>query len=176
MITSKKTKHRSELFYYLLFFTAFFLLAQISFFIQCNKVFFLDFTSTLSDNFIFPFVILPGIFYAILLQLGLHFTFCVLIWILTCLVLNSSFLKIKNPIHIAIIIWSLGIISICIANQVYFPNSIYAELTRAFLPQTIAKFLLLVLFFFDIVVFLLALMGLVKTIQNRRLFVLSIFL
>ena len=98
-------------------------------------------------------------------RLGIHFVFCLFIWMLTYLVINSVSFLMKQSIHVGIVIWSLGILIICITNQIYFPNSNCSELTNILLPQQFARVLLFILFLSYVIIFSFALLGLIKIVK-----------
>lgn len=61
MMTPRKQQN-DGIFLYLLLLTAFFLLLEISFFIQCNRAYLSDYTFV-SDNLHIPVTIVPGILF-----------------------------------------------------------------------------------------------------------------
>src|SRR5579871_1582324 len=79
------TKNSDGVFFYLCFLTGFFLLLELSFFIECNKIYLSDFTF-ITDNLVFPLSILPGILYFLLAQLMVHTAYCICIWSITVLI------------------------------------------------------------------------------------------
>src|SRR5215475_7687735 len=78
----QKNNDRRELFFYLLVLTGFFILLEISFFIQSIKAYLGDF-SVIPDQLHIPYTILPDIFYFGFAQLSLHILYCILVWIIT---------------------------------------------------------------------------------------------
>jgi len=136
----------SGLFFYLLLLSGCFFLLEISFFIQANKTYLSDFTFVSSQLHI-PSAIIPGILFFIAAQLFIHFMYCCLIAIVTFFILYLLPFLTARKIGIGIGLWVLGIITILIANQYFFPYSKFAELTSTllFLPM-MTKILLIGLF------------------------------
>lgn len=127
---------RNGLFFYLLLLTGFFILLEFSFFIQCNRAYLSDYTFV-SDHLTIPSTIFPGVFYFLFCQLALHLLFCLLTWF----VASGVILELKraqqspNELLLAISIWFLFAITVMVANQYYYPNSKFAELTILVLPN-----------------------------------------
>lgn len=120
---------------YLLLLTGFFILLEISFFILCNKAYLSDFTFV-SGQISIPPSILPSIFYFLAIQLAIHLTFCLLTWF--CALYAGYLLKFTahNVFLLALVIWFTGIAAIMAANQYYYPNSRFTEITSIFLFST----------------------------------------
>ena len=149
-------------FFYLLLLTGFFLLFEISFFIQCNKAYLGDFTYV-ADKLSIPLAILPGIAFFLFAQLILHLAYCVAIWILTTGIAELFSPTSKQRLLFGIAIWLLGVITLLLANQYYFPHSKFADLTAALLPnRMVLGVLLLGLSIINLMAILLALAGLAK--------------
>lgn len=117
-----------SLFFYLLLLTAFFFLLEISFFIQCNKAYLSDF-SFVSSQLQIPLSILPGILYFIFAHLLIHFMFCMIVWGAASSIARFFHAPPHRQIPLGIGIWVIGIVTLLVANQVYFPNSKFAGLT-----------------------------------------------
>src|SRR5260370_38050380 len=73
---------KSQLFTYLCILTGFFILLEISFFIECNQFYFSDFMDVTHQIHI-PYRILPGIAFFIFAQSLLHVFYVTFIWLLT---------------------------------------------------------------------------------------------
>ncbi len=128
-------KKYSSTFLYLLALTAFFFLLEISFFIQCNKEYLSDF-SFVSSKLDIPLTILPGIFYFILVQISLHFLYCVIVWWIAKQVIHFFNIPVKQQLSLSLSLWILGILTFFTLNQYYFPNSKFAVLSSIFLFNT----------------------------------------
>jgi len=162
-----QTDKSERILFYLLFLTGFFLLLELSFFIQCNRTYLADYVFV-SDNLHIPSTILPGIFYFIFAQLLVHLAYCYVIWIIVSLIKNLGFLTSNQIIPLTICTWMLGLITIFTANHYYFPNSKFVELTSLILfNQQVAKDVLIFLLICCCIVFLLALTSLIKSIISR---------
>jgi hypothetical protein len=102
--------------FYLLLLTAFFILLELSFFIQSNSVYFSIF-SALVDNLHIPITVLPGMLYFIFAQLLVHFSYCLLVWFISLQITKLLHLSADRALYLAISIWTLGIVTILVANQ-----------------------------------------------------------
>lgn len=132
---------RSGLFTYLVTLTILFILLEISFLIQESNLYLGD-CRLVSKHLAIPASVIPGIVFFIVAQLAVHVSFIVFIWALARLIgvaLNCSWQKTQ---FIGFCLWVLGLITILLANQCFFPQSKFAGLTAAFLPLWLAKSLL----------------------------------
>ncbi len=133
------SKNLFPIFFYLGLLTFVFLLAEISFFIQSTQIYFHDF-KFISHHIAVPIKIFPGIVFFVFAQLFLHFCYCLAIGIIAITVIDHF--KLKNEIKVSVSLWLLGIITIFVANQYYFPNSKFSELTRFIFPDELIGLLL----------------------------------
>ena len=124
--------NKDGIFNYLLGLTGFFILLEISFFIQCNSAYLSDFTF-ISNHLHVPLSILPGIFFFLFAQVLVHLAFCVLVWMVVVSILDLISVPEKKRVPLALGVWLLGLAAILTANQIYFPNSKFAELTAVIL-------------------------------------------
>lgn len=131
--------YKSNLFY-LLFLTGFFLLIEVSFFIQSNEAYFFDFTYV-SRQIHIPFSVWPHILFFIAAHLGLHLAYCLLVWMVAVLVSQLFNLTETRQFYLSIGLWLVGIIAIILANFIYFPNSKIAMLLLPILNHQIAFYL-----------------------------------
>ena len=113
---------KQGIFLYFFLLTVLFLVFEVSFFTQCNKVYLGDFTFV-ADKLVIPTTIIPDIIYFLLAQLLLHFAYCVFSWFITILVSNLFHVTSQKRFLLGVTIWVLGIITILVANQYFFPNS-----------------------------------------------------
>lgn len=166
--------HKNEgILFYLLMLTGFFFLLEVSFFIQCNRGYLSDYTFV-SDSLNIPVTIVPGIAYTIIAQLCIHLFYCLLVWISVELI--SYFLSVSSQkkIILGISVWLLGLITILSANQYFFPNSKFSELTSVFLVNsTIVKYIFLSLFTCVCILLFISLMGLIKWLAQRSVRLIS---
>ncbi len=148
---------REGLFFFPLILTGFFLLLEISFFIQCNKIYLTDF-SNVADKISIPLAILPGVFYFLFVEISIHLMYGLLIGSVTYLIANFFRLNSQACFRLSMGLWMLGILTILAANQIYFPNSHFSELTKfvLFYPSSV-KIIFRILLFASCVALLLAL-------------------
>lgn len=135
---------KSGLFSYLLLLTAIFVALEISFFIQASQVYFGDFT-VVASHLKIPGKIIPGIIYFVFVQIFLHILFVAFIWALTRLigvVLRCPWSMIEK---IGFGLWCLGIVTLLLANQYFFPNSKFSSLINFFINHRVSGVLLIVL-------------------------------
>ncbi len=164
------TNKNDGFFFYLIYLTGFFLLVEISFFIQCNRTYFYEYTF-ITNHLHIPSTILPGIMFFIFAQLLVHISYCCLAWLVSVLLIHLFQLSGNKAIFLCISIWLLGIMTAATANQHYFPNSKFAELTALILVnKIITKATWVVLFSIDSVVLFFAAISLVKIIIKKSVF------
>lgn len=158
------------IFFYLLLLTSFFFFIEISFFIECNKVYLSDFTFV-ANNIHLPLSILPGIIYFFLAQLFLHALYCIFIGLLTQLIVNLFPQLETKKIFLAIVIWLLGIITIFVANQYFYPNSKFAELTSIVLfNPVITQFIFIFLCSIFFILFFLVTIAILQIMVRKPLY------
>lgn len=129
-----------SVFCYFLLLTAFFLLLEVSFFIQCNETYLADF-QFVSESLNVPINIIWGIIFFIFAQLFIHFCFVFFIWLVFLGVNKDGVLRIRtghctlflNNTTLVITIWLLAILTVMIANHYYFPHSKFHDLTELIL-------------------------------------------
>ena len=156
-----------EIFYYLLILTGFFLLLEVSFFIQNYRDFLAE-SSSVSGGLQLPVVFLPQIALFILIQLSIHFVYCVLVWVISLSILRLLSRPIIADLYLSIGIWLCGLFTILLANDIYYPHSKFSELLQFFLFNSfVAKGLLIV--FLGVDFFLILLMLLSWVLYTHRL-------
>ena len=97
------TQNESSLFY-LIILTGFFILLELSYFVQCNKTYLGVFTFV-SKNLHIPATIIPGVLYFIGAQLCIHALYCLSLWIIIELITDAIPILAKNKIYVIIAIW-----------------------------------------------------------------------
>lgn len=132
-IKAVKTRDTKGLWFPIILLSVFTFLLELSFFIQCNKAYLSDFTFV-SSHINIPYTILPGILFFITAQFLVHAAYALLLWLTVVAVIQQCKLSPANDIKVVVSVALLGLLSIATANQYYFPNSKFAELTRLFLP------------------------------------------
>ena len=125
--------HASQpsIFLYTLVLTGFFFFTEFSFFVQVISPYYIGYLHATNTPSV-PFGIMPSILFAFSMQLILHFIYCVLVWYVARTVLIFFGHYFKNYLTVIIATWVVGIMTILLANQYYYPNSNYAELTGLF--------------------------------------------
>lgn len=155
----------------ILLLTIFLLLLEISFFIQCNNAYFSDFTFV-SHHIAIPFSVIPGILYFIVAQLLLHLMYALLIWLVSVALIKQADIQPDNNLRVVICVWLLGLVTILTANQYFYPNSKFAELTYLFLPgPIIAKW-----FFYFLLLACIPLLMLTVFFWTKRYLLLSLLI
>jgi arylsulfatase A-like enzyme len=127
----------SGLFGYLCLFTLFFVLIEISFAIQGDKVYLGDF-SYISDHLSIPPVILAGVFFFLFAQALVHLGFTTGVWAVVRLVGAGCKLSWQQTQKLGFMLWFGSLVTVLLANQHYFPNSKFADLTQLILPGKMA--------------------------------------
>lgn len=164
----------------LLILTVFFVLLELSYFIQCNRGYLSDYTFV-SDNLHIPLAIFPGIIFYLAVQLALNAGYCIFIWLLTRLV--NGVVQ-SRPFHLrvsqqslAMGLWFLGCLTIITANQCWYPNSKFTELSRMLLlSQPIAHVVFTVLLLIWAIVLVVAFIGIMRLIMHSKKVAFSIFM
>lgn len=171
------TDKKAGSFFFLLFLTGFFILLEISFFIQSNKAYLSD-VSVVTDALHIPLSILPGVLYFLFAQLAVHFVYCILIWMVTTAIANLLRLSANQTVNLGIGIWLLGLFTVLAANQYFFPNSKFSELNSYILiNRSLLKIVFACLLAMSMGCLFLALISLVKFLfSSRRLCYTSIAL
>jgi hypothetical protein len=138
MSNSLNKANKDGILFYLSILTGFFILFEISFFIQCNQQYLFD-VGVVTRQISVPAAILPEIFLFLTIQLCLHIIYCLLIWFsaVYCSYLFSVPARLRMPF--AVLLWFAGIVSILAYNQILFPNSRYADLASMLIPESAAR-------------------------------------
>jgi len=164
---------QSGLFGYLLLLTLFFILLQVSLFIQTSEFYLGDF-KLVADRLKIPQSVIPEVAYFIFVQLSLHFLFTVLIWGMTRLIGIALHCPWKMIEKLGLGLWFLGIITLLLMNQHYCPNSKFASLLSYLFSATVGGCLLIVCLALMIISGLMATWGLILITSNKsRLVLLS---
>lgn len=124
-------KQESGLLVYLLILTGFFFLLEISFFIECNKIYLADF-SYVTDRIRIPLAILPGVISFVLVQVLLHVGFCLSIWMCARLLINGLDIHPSQQFGFTLSLWFFAVATVLVANHYFFPNSKFSELVSLF--------------------------------------------
>lgn len=173
-INSTQTDNiKSGLFGYLLILTVFFILLQISLFLQTSELYLGDY-KLVADRLKIPSSVIPEISYFLFVQLFLHFLFTVMIWGMTRLIGIALHCPWKMIEKIGFSLWFLGIITLLLLNQHYFPNSKFSSLLNYLFSATVGGYLLLVCLSLIVISSFIAIWGLfLITSNNSRLILLS---
>ncbi len=86
----------------------------------------------MSDQLQIPVSILPGVAFFIAAQLVVHIGYCLLTWFAASFTAYLFKLKSGNKFNLALGLWFIGIGAALAANQFYYPNSKFTELTSLF--------------------------------------------
>lgn len=170
-IIEKNNKNiHHTLFVFLLLLTGFFLLLEISFFIQCNKAYFADFTFV-SSHLHIPVAIMPGILFFLFAQVAVHFVFCFLIFALVYLIANFFRLTEDCTLWLALALWLFGLITVLTLNQFFYPNSKFSGLTTLILfnPTIVNSFLIVSAISWSVVIMLAFVALLKRLFMSSRL-------
>ncbi len=119
---------KNNLLLYLFILMGLFLLLEINVFIQGNEFYLGDF-KLVAHHLKIPPTVLPSIIYFICVQIGIHLGYIFLILGLAYLIsygLKSSSSQLEK---IGISLWVIGMITILLANQYFFPNTKFRYVT-----------------------------------------------
>lgn len=155
--------------FYLLALTSLFILLEISFFIQASDEY-LGAFKIVAYHLKIPASVFPGVAYFLSMQLLIHLAYAFFIWSVASfsgITLRFSQAQIEKT---GIVLWILGIATLLLVNQYFYPDSKFAILTQSIFPPPLDKILLIILIaIFSITIFL-ALYGL---LHNRRRFLIG---
>ncbi len=177
MQTQSKPKiKKNGLFLALVLLTAFLILAEISFLIECSNLYFGDF-KLIANHLSIPLAIVPEIVSFILIQLLLHLFFLLAIWITATLAGGALHFSAKRTVYLGIILWFVALFAVLLANRISFPNSKFSSVLLNFLTPAFAKTGLAILGIFLISILLLAFFGaglfLARHIKRKRVMVIA---
>lgn len=154
--------------FYVWWLTGFFLLLEISFFIQCNRIYLGDFTFV-THHLQIPSRILFAVAGFVCAQLLIHMAYVLLVWWVVFAILEC-FQDLKaHSGAVAIGVWSTGMLTILLANQYYFPNSKFAALTAVFFAKPIILTNVFYLFLSICLLLVIPLIKYVLTCLSQRL-------
>lgn len=154
---------------YLLTLTSLFILLEISFFIQASSEY-LGVFKIVTYHLKIPTSVFPGLAYFLSMQLLIHLVYAFFIWSLAFFIGIALRLSQAQVEKIGIVLWILGIATILLANQYFYPDSKFSALTRSIFSPLLDKMLLIILITtFSITIFL-ALSGL---LNNRHRFLIA---
>lgn len=115
-------------------------LFQLGLFLPSIKLFFQTGSMTRNTAAI-PFVVMPAIFFTVLLQIGLWIVLAGFIWLNTKLNFRCLHPADKQ-LPYAIGLWLVAVLAIFCGNQLLFPGSLFADFTRTLLPNSLAYLVL----------------------------------
>jgi arylsulfatase A-like enzyme len=166
VVTPAKFLAKDHLLSFLMALTAFFVLAQISFVLECSGLYF-DTFELVARHLQFPLVILPSILFFILAQLSVHIGFTLCVWIIAKQANKILRLTPEKLEKWGIIFWFVTIVTVLLANLLYFPNSKFAMLTRIF-HHHLAVILFISLLCVIACVIILALIGFAREFRYKK--------
>jgi len=116
-----------SLLFYLFLLTTLFAVFEISYATQQSGLYLGDFIGV-SKHIQIPRTILPAIGFYFFAQLLVHIMFVFLIYIQTVLIGDLLSLSRQQTEKLGFSLWSVGIITVLLANTFFFPNSKFASL------------------------------------------------
>lgn len=132
------TASKREILFYLAWLTAFFILLEISYFIQWNKMYLGDFTFV-SKQIHIPLTILPAIIFFGFVQLLIHVFFCLAAWIIAIRIIADFSITKANELKVSIAIYFLCLSEVIFANLHFFPYSKFASLFACLIGYPLAN-------------------------------------
>jgi len=124
---------QTAIFPYLLILTGIFFLLEISFLIQSSGIYLGDY-QYIAAHLKIPTIIIPGILFFICAQLFVHLLFTAIVWAETKALSSYYQLTSSKALTLGVALWFLWLLTVLSANQLYFPNSKFADLTLIFFP------------------------------------------
>lgn len=145
----------TEMLRYVLFLVGFFVLLELSYFVLINKAYLTDF-HFVTSNLTIPRAVLPGAISFLLAQVATHLCYAVSIWWIALSLTRLFSFSPMQSFNAVITLTLLGLVTIMLANQYYFPNTLYAALTNIFISVDVTKILFPVLLLFWVVILFLS--------------------
>ncbi len=155
---------KDSLLFYLFLLTGLFVLLEISLFIQASNLY-LGVFHIVAYHLKVPASVLPGVIYFLCMQCIVHIAYVFFIFCLASLI-GRFFQRTRTQIEkIGIVLWVLGIVTLLLANQCFYPDSKFSILTGNIVAPLMAKILLFILSSLFLIIFLLACYQLLR---NKR--------
>lgn len=124
---AKVASKKSGLFSYLVLLTVVFFFLEVSFLIQSSGFYFGDF-KMVASHLAIPLAIIPGVLFFIFAQFLVYLSFIISVWLVTRLISVALSFSWERTQVLGFFLWGIGLITILLMNQHYFPNSKFAEL------------------------------------------------
>ncbi|HSW69816.1 MAG TPA: sulfatase-like hydrolase/transferase [Gammaproteobacteria bacterium] len=155
-----------SLFFSLLILTAFLILAEISFLIECSGIYLSGF-KLIANHLGIPRAVVPGILYFVGVELLIHLFFTFFVWITAVFFAKVFNFSEQATERFGIKLWIVSLLTVLFANRVFFPNSKFSSLLLSVLSLKISGILFALLSLLMMSIFLLALFGLVLSIFHQ---------
>jgi len=136
--------NKNSLFLSLFILTAFLILVEISFLIECSGLYLGDF-KLIANHLSVPLTIVPGVLYFIGAQLLVHCFFTLLIWVTAIFSGIALHFSGQKTERLGVALWFVTLFTVLFANYVYFPNSKFSSTLFTFLNIEVAKIFLVIL-------------------------------
>lgn len=170
---TEPTVNKRSLFFWLILLTGFFILLEISFYIQCNQHYLSGFAEV-SQQLKIPYTIIPGILFFVVVQLLLHLIFTFYVWLIS-IGLIKFFNRKTDEINIGITVWLLVLFCCLLANQIYIPNSKFSDLLHYLFPTlTIARVFYFIVLGINLTLFTFAMLGFRNYLTNKYVLALAL--
>lgn len=167
MMLSSRNRSQQGIFGYLVLLTLFFVLVEISFFVLCNKAYLSDFRFMVNQLHIPPSIV-PAILVFVGAQALVHFAYCFAVWFIAVYSGYLFKLNADRKFKIAMLVWCVGMIAVFAANQHWFPNSRFTELTSLiFFDEAMADHAFTVFSFLFISAFAISCIGFLIWIADK---------
>ena len=126
-------QNKNQIFRYLLILTGFFVVIELSVFVQASHFYLGDY-DFIADKVKIPASVIPGILQFIFAQILIHLVYATGIYGIVKLMSLVSNKILQKSYQISLWLWVLGIVTILLANQLQFPNSTFSILTKTIIP------------------------------------------
>lgn len=151
-----------EVFLYLLGLTLFLLFIEVSYFIQCNQSYLSDY-GFVARTLHIPASVWWAIAFFILVELLIHVVYVGIVWGIVLGICNLLTVPRQRELTLIISCWAVLTITLMLANQVFYPNSKFSDLTYLLFNASMARYLL---FVFGIVSLGLCAMGAIGVLRH----------
>ncbi|MCD6038828.1 MAG: hypothetical protein K0S27_228 [Gammaproteobacteria bacterium] len=173
LTTPLSQQKRAWLFIYLFALTSFFLLLEISFFIQASNSY-LDVFKEIAYHLKIPTQIFPGVAYFLAMQLLIHIAYVFFIAYLAIFISFALDCTQAQVERLGLTLGIMGLFLILLANHHFYPDSKFSILISDLVPDVIQTLCFIILLMVFSLALVLALYGLYKS--NKTFCIIGVFL
>ena len=163
--------NKSGLFSYLILLTLTFIFFQIIFVLEFSNNPIVLSVALHNNYFKIPQNVWLDIFFYCFAQIIIYSIFTFGIWGITRLSAKLLKLSWQKTCLLGFTLWGFAIFASLLANQIYFPNSIFSQFSAVFIPTTLAKIFLWLIVVFIITISFVALINLLRLFWDTTYYI-----